>query len=276
MLRRVVAARQRTRRWRKRRSDRPSRRSCRLTAAAAAGDGRRRATRRGCRQPHLPWLGEHDVDDREAGVEVEAGGGEERGADVAGEERVAAATSRGCDALGLRERVESEAAGTLEPALVAGPRERLEEREAVAGGAVAETVALLVTVGACPPDELGAGEQELLVHVAPGAGDHSRGAGAPLQADAAVPWSHERPFRCARPVRQTAAVHGVPIEERCGRARESSVSLEAEQGERVPRGSVQRAEAVVVVVLPPESVLATAGAERRGGRARRLLPARLA
>jgi hypothetical protein len=32
----------------------------------------------------------HDVDDREARVGVEAGGGEERSAEVAGEERVAA------------------------------------------------------------------------------------------------------------------------------------------------------------------------------------------
>jgi hypothetical protein len=43
-----------------------------------------------------------------------------------------------------------------EPALVARACERLEEREAVARGAVAEAVALLVAVGAGSPDQVGA------------------------------------------------------------------------------------------------------------------------
>ena len=62
----------------------------------------------------------HDVDDREARIGVEARGGQERGGDVAGEERVAAAAIRGGDPFRLGEGVDGEAAGALEPALVAG------------------------------------------------------------------------------------------------------------------------------------------------------------
>src|SRR5205085_5324766 len=105
----------------------------------------------------------HDVDDREAGVGVEAGRGEERRADVAVEERVAAPAVRGGVALRLRERVESKAPGALDPPLVARAGEGFEEREAVARCAVAEAVAFLVAVGAGPPDELRSGEQETLV-----------------------------------------------------------------------------------------------------------------
>src|SRR5262249_19700776 len=103
-----------------------------------------------------------DVDDRVTRIDVEAGGGEKCGADVAGEERVAAPAVCGCDPLRLGERVDSEAAGAFEPALVASTRECLEECEAVARGAVAETVAFLVSVGACLPDQLGTRDQELL------------------------------------------------------------------------------------------------------------------
>ena len=98
----------------------------------------------GCPAEAGCWLSLHDVDDREARVAVEAGGGEERSADVAGEERVAAAAVRGRDPLRLGERVDGEAPGTFEPELVAGARECLEEREAVARAAVAEAVAFLV------------------------------------------------------------------------------------------------------------------------------------
>src|SRR5438105_15826770 len=108
------------------------------------------------------------VEDRVAGVEIEAGGREERCADITGEEGVATAAVRLGDPLGLGERVDAEAARALEPALVAGALERLQEREAVAGGAVAEAVAFLVAVGARPPDQLGAREQGLLVSVVRG------------------------------------------------------------------------------------------------------------
>ena len=112
----------------------------------------------------------HDVDDWETRIRVEAGGGEQCGADVSVEERVAAAAVRGDDSLRLGEGVDGEAARPLEPALVAGACECLEEREAVTRGAVAESVALLVSVGARTPDELGACEQEVLVEILPGAG----------------------------------------------------------------------------------------------------------
>src|SRR5439155_12752741 len=120
-----------------------------------------------------------DVQHRVACVRVEAAGGEQRGADVAGEERVAAVPVRGREALGLDQRVNGEAAGAIEPALVAGAGERLQEREAVARGAVANAVSLLVPVSAGTPDELRAGDQQLFVEVVPGAGDDPGSAGAP-------------------------------------------------------------------------------------------------
>src|SRR5262245_62092633 len=99
---------------------------------------------RPCQRCRRPTLALHDVDVREARVGVEAGGGEERGADIAGEERVAAAAIRGRDPLCLCECVDGEASGVFEPALVAGAGERLQQREAVARRPVAETVAFLV------------------------------------------------------------------------------------------------------------------------------------
>ena len=53
--------------------------------------------------------------------------------------------------------MDGEAARAVEPPLVAGARERLEEREAITRGTVAEAVALLVAVRARTPDELGGG-----------------------------------------------------------------------------------------------------------------------
>src|SRR6478672_2433006 len=129
------------------------------------------------------WLVLHDVDDWETRIAVEAGGGEEGGADVSVEERVAAAAVRGGGPRRLGEGVDGEAARPLEPALVAGARERLEEREAVSRGAVAEAVALLVAVGARTPDELGAGDEEVLAEVVPRTGEDARRAGAPLEGD---------------------------------------------------------------------------------------------
>ena len=76
--------------------------------------------------------------------------------------------------------MDGEAAGAFEPALVAGAGERLQEGEAVARCAVAEPVALLILVGACAPDELGAGEHEVLVQVVPGTCHDSRSARAEL------------------------------------------------------------------------------------------------
>jgi hypothetical protein len=145
----------------------------------------------GCPAEAGCWLSLHDVDDREAGIPVEAGGGEERSPHVAAEERVAAPAIRHRDPLRLGERVDGEASGAFEPELVAGARERLQEREAVARGAVADTVALLVLVGARAPEELGAGKQEILVEVVPGAGDDTRSAGAPLEDDPAVSRARE-------------------------------------------------------------------------------------
>src|ERR1044071_7589441 len=63
------------------------------------------------------------VEDRKAGIGVQARRREQSGPHIAGEERVAA---RG--ALGLEERVDREAARPLEPELVPRAREPLEQR----------------------------------------------------------------------------------------------------------------------------------------------------
>src|ERR1043166_4145161 len=86
--------------------------------------------------------------DGKARVGLQTGRGKERGADVAGEERVAAAAVRSRDPFCLGECMHREAARAFEPALVAGAREGLQEPEAVPRGAVAKAVALVVAVRA--------------------------------------------------------------------------------------------------------------------------------
>src|SRR5262249_37190652 len=79
-------------------------------AAKARSTGCSPSTRpAGCNAARGCWPALHDVDDWEAGIGVEAGGGEERGADIAGEERVAASAIRGRHPLCLGERVDGEA-----------------------------------------------------------------------------------------------------------------------------------------------------------------------
>src|SRR5215218_3765197 len=170
--------------------------SARPPSARAAPRSRRAPactpSRRRDRQPHaVPRL---DVlEDRVACVDIEASRSEQSGTDIAGPERVTAAAVRSAEPLGLAERVDGEAPRAPEPALVARACERLEEREAVARGAVADAVSLLVAVGAGPPDQLGAGEQQLLVEILAGAGEDAGSAGAPLETDAAVSASELRP-----------------------------------------------------------------------------------
>jgi hypothetical protein len=170
----------------------------------------------------------HEVDDREARVGVEARGGEERSADVAGEERVAAAALRGRYPFRLGERVDGETARAFEPELVAGARERVQERETVARRAVAESVAFLVLVGARAPDKLGAGENEVLVEVVPRAADDTRGAGAPLEADPSVARSGELRTRRAGPVREAVLAERMSREDGRALARDGVVELEAD------------------------------------------------
>ena len=64
-------------------------------------------------------------------------------ADVAREERVAASPALGSEPVGLRERVHREPPRTLEPGVVTRAGKRRQKREAVPGGAVAESGALL-------------------------------------------------------------------------------------------------------------------------------------
>ena len=54
-----------------------------------------------------------------------------------------------------------------------------------------ETVAFLVAVRACPPDQLGTGDKEVLIDVIPGAGEDARSAGAPLEANTTISGAHE-------------------------------------------------------------------------------------
>src|SRR3954471_19892965 len=86
------------------------------------------------------------------------GGGEGPRAGAAGEERVAPGQARG-----LSKRVDRETTRALEPHLVLRSLERREQREAAARGAVTDPVAFVGTGRPCSPDELSAGEQELLV-----------------------------------------------------------------------------------------------------------------
>src|SRR5215831_14381607 len=104
------------------------------------------------------------VEHRVGGPRVETVAGEERDPGVAGPQGVAAVAA----ALDLAERVHCEASRPLEPELVAGPLERLQEREPVAGRPVADARALLHPRGARLPDQLGAGDDELLVEVGRG------------------------------------------------------------------------------------------------------------
>jgi len=127
-----------------------------------------------------------DVEDRIARVLVETSRGEEGGADVARPERVTAAAVRSVQPLGLAERMDGEAAGALEPKLVARARERLEKCEPIARGAVADAVTLLVAVGARPPNQFGSGEKQVFVEVVPGAGEDAGSAGTPLETDPAI------------------------------------------------------------------------------------------
>jgi hypothetical protein len=192
------------------------------------------------------------------------------------EERVAAPPVRSAAPLRLGKRVDREAAGAFEPALVAGACERFEEREAVARRAVAETVAFPVAVGARLPDELGSGEHEVLVDVVERAGEDTRSPGAPLEADPAVARARKLRTRRAGPVREAALAERSPRKDGSRLARKATIRFETAQGEGISGGAVQRAEAAVVVVLPPEPVVAPAGTQGCGRLARRVLPARLA
>ena len=146
--------------------------------------------------------------------------------------------------------MDGEAARALEPPLVTCACERLEKRKPVAGSTVADAVALLVAVRAGSPDQLGAGEQELLVEVVARAGEHARSAGAPLETDVPVAAGKLRTRR-AGPVGEVALAEGGAVEHGRRLSRERLVRLEPEQGERVSSGAVHRAETAVIVVLPP-------------------------
>src|SRR5207302_2738240 len=96
---------------------------------------------------------------REAVLSVEQVAEEERDADVAGKERVAAAADRLALALDLTDRVHREGARPVEPELVARPPVEDEERVGVAGRPVTEARPLGKWAG--PPRQFAAREREL-------------------------------------------------------------------------------------------------------------------
>jgi hypothetical protein len=116
-------------------------------------------------------------------------------------------------------------------------------------------------VGARSPDQFGAREQEVLVEVVPGAGDDTGSPRAPLETDAsAAAGIGELRARRAGPIREAVLAEGVASKDSGGLG-DRVVGLEATQGERVAGGAVHAAETAVIVVLPPESVLAATGME---------------
>ena len=106
--------------------------------------------------------------DRRTGTRcgLEAVGRVERDAEVARPERVAAAAALRPEPLDLAERVHREAARAVEPALVAGARERLQERVAVPRRAVTDRRALLERrAGPCRHVSSAPASRRLLVEV---------------------------------------------------------------------------------------------------------------
>src|SRR5579862_5397345 len=87
----------------------------------------------------------------------------ERDADVAGEERIAAASERRSLPLDLFDRVHRECAGAIEPEVVADSPVQDEERVRVAGRAVTEPRPL--GERPCAPCELAAGARELEIEL---------------------------------------------------------------------------------------------------------------
>ena len=107
---------------------------------------------------------------------------EECDAEIARPQRVPAVAA----ALDLLERVHREPPCAFEPQLVAGARERLQERVAVAGGSVADATSPSHSGRTDAPRELSAGREQLLVQVRRRARHDARRSRAPLHADLAV------------------------------------------------------------------------------------------
>src|SRR5262249_221398 len=131
-------------------------------------------------------------------------------------------------------------------------------------------------MGARAPDELGAGEHEILVEVVPSAGDDTGRAGAPLKDDPAVSRARELLARRAGPVGEAVLAERISRENGRAHACDGIVWLETEQSECVSRDAVERAQAAVVVVLSPQPVVAAALPECYGRLAGSLIPTTLA
>ena len=161
--------------------------------------------------------------------------------------------------LDLPESVHGEAPSTLEPALVAGPGEGLQERVAVSRRAVAEAGALLGAVRSSPPRQLGPCEQQVLVEVLRSRRHHSGSAVAPLQPDLAVA-RLEAPGRQRGPGRQSVYEDRLAGQDRRRLAPEVLVPLVVHLQERVdvadePMYGTEEPARLAVQPLRPETVV---------------------
>jgi len=86
------------------------------------------------------------------------------------------------------------------------------------------------------------------------------------------PVGRELRTRRARPVGEAVLAERMSCENGGAHVCNGIFPLEAKQGECVPGGTVESTEAAIVVVLPPESIVAAALPQRGGRLARRVAP----
>src|SRR6266480_6837378 len=120
--------------------------------------------------------------------------------------------------------MDGESPRTLQPLLVAGALERLEERVAVSGRPVTDARSFLEVRRARVPRKPGAGENQALEQVVGGCDDDAGAAGAPLNADLTVR-SREVGTFARRPVRETVLDHRGTREQSGGLLRQRLASL---------------------------------------------------
>ena len=189
------------------------------------------------------------LEHRVARVGVEAGGGEERRAGTAGEERVAAGQApRPARARGPRSGARDRA--TARPACARTRRAARSRCRMCRGRSRALS---RYPARACPPDELGTGEQELLVEVVARGGDDSRRARAPLELALAAPV--REPVLDASP----RARGRLRTRRASDSLRESSTCSSARTLPASPCDGADPAEARAPELLRPEAVRVAAG-----------------
>ena len=195
--------------------------SCRRAPRACASARRARSASRTCAKRRARPRG---VEEGVVVRVVDAVGGIERNADATGPQRVA----RLGQPFDLFERVHRETARAIEPEFVACSRERLEERVAVAGGAVADPRAFVEVHRTDVPGQFGAFDEQILVEVVGRADDDSGRAGAPLHANLPIR-SGQRRAVTRRPVREAVLDDGRPRQDGIRLALELTSASRVEQ-----------------------------------------------